>query len=498
MSSATSTRARGSGRAHSTLPPPRTQVKKRILVVDDEQSMREALRKALEKRGFTVDVASDGRAGLALVESNDYALVLMDIKMPEMTGFDALRAIREAKRDQFVVLMTAYGTMRTAIDAMKEGAFDYITKPFDLDQIFALIDKAMMVGSYRNEVDYIKAEMSEKASFGNIIGRSRSMQRVYKLIGQIAPTDLTVLIRGASGTGKELVAQSIHHFSGRANKPLVIVNIAAIPGNLMESELFGHERGSFTDAVAQKSGKFELADGGTIFLDEIGDMNYLVQSKILRVLQEQEFYRVGRTKPIRVDVRVIAATNQHLEKMVADGRFRRDLYYRLNAVPIVLPDIREHKEDIPLLIDYFMSKFCEDLNLERKYLSSEAAVMLNSYDWPGNVRELENTLKRAMVLAPTNVLLAEHFPPEVREAAPSPETTLDRLEERLAAKLEGYAATLAGGAGGDFYDMVFHAVETPLIKMALRKTRGNKIKAAELLGINRNTLNKKIKDLGIE
>jgi len=484
----------------TALPTPRKMVKKRILVVDDEDAMRQALTRALEKRGFEVQTAANGEEAVEKSERGEYAMVLMDIKMPIMNGFEALRQIRESKPEQFVVLMTAYGTMRTAIDAMKEGAFDYITKPFDLDQIFSLIDKAMMVGSYRREVAYLSAEMSERPAFGNIIGRSRAMQRVYKVIGQVAPTDLTALIRGASGTGKELVAQSIHHYSVRSDKPLVIVNIAAIPPNLMESELFGHERGSFTGAVAQKAGKFEVANGGTIFLDEIGDMDYLVQSKILRVLQEQEFYRVGSAKSMRVDVRVIAATNQNLEKMVADGSFRRDLYYRLAAIPILLPEVREHREDIPLLIDYFMSKFCEDLNLERKYLSSDAARTLNGYDWPGNVREMENTLKRAMVLAPTNVLMLEHFPEEVQNAPTTERTTLDRLETVLESKLDSYAEALEAdeASGSGFYDLILHAVEAPLIKMALRKTRGNKIQAAKLLGINRNTLNKKIKDLAIE
>jgi two-component system nitrogen regulation response regulator GlnG len=472
--------------------------RKRILVVDDEETMRWAMQKALEKRGFDVVTLGDGELAVAEIRERDYVLVLMDIKMPKMTGFQALRQIREIRPEQLIVLMTAYGTMRTAIDAMKEGAFDYITKPFEFEQIFSLIEKAVMVGTYRHEVDYLSAEMSEKHAFGNIIGRSRAMQRVYKLIGQVAPTDLTVLIRGASGTGKELVAQSIHHYSRRSAKPLVIVNIAAVPPNLVESELFGHERGSFTGAVAQKAGKFELAHGGTLFLDEIGDMDYLLQSKILRVLQEQEFYRVGGARPIRVDVRVIAATNQNLEKMVAEGRFRRDLYYRLNAVPILLPELKDHKEDLPLLIDYFMAKFCEDLNLERKYLSSEAAKLLHSYEWPGNIRELENTLKRAMVLAPSNVLLAEHFPPDVRDAAPSAGTTLERLESILRRRLEAAVALLGEDDAGAFHEQTLRVFELPLLRAALRRTRGNKVQAAAQLGINRNTLNKKIKDLGIE
>ena len=472
--------------------------RKHILVVDDEESMRLALTKALEKRGFEVTALADGEAAVAAATHHDYAFILMDIKMPRLSGIEALKRIREVKHEQFVVLMTAYGTMRTAIDAMKEGAFDYITKPFEFDQIYSLIEKALLVGSYRREVDYLKAEMSEKASFGNIIGRSRAMQQVYKQIGKVAPTDYTVLIRGDSGTGKELVASAIHHYSPRAAKPLVIVNTAAIPPNILESELFGHERGSFTGAVAQKAGKFELAHGGTLFLDEIGDMDYVLQSKILRVLQEQEFYRVGSTKPMRVDVRVLAATNQNLEAMTAKGTFRRDLYYRLNAVTIALPPLRDRKDDLPLLIDYFMAKFCEDLSIERKYLSSEATRKLLSYNWPGNVRELENTLKRAMVLAPTNIILFDHLASELVEATPEEESTLGRLEAQLAPKLTEYVASLAPRSTGSFHALVMREFERPLIKTALRRTRGNKIKAAAMLGINRNTLNKKIRELGIE
>jgi two-component system nitrogen regulation response regulator GlnG len=478
-------------------PAARGKARRRILVVDDEEAMRWTLEKALQRRGFEVTALGDGEAAVADAAEHDYTLVLMDLKMPRLNGFEALRRIRDRKPEQLVVLMTAYGTMRTAIDAMKEGAFDYITKPFEFDQIYAIIEKALMVGSYRHEVAYLSAEMRDRPAFGNIIGRSRPMQRVYRLIGMVAPTPLTVLIRGPSGTGKELVAQSIHHYSDRAGQPFVILNIAAVPPNLIESELFGHERGSFTGAVAQKAGKFELANQGTLFLDEIGDMGFPVQSKLLRVLEEREFYRIGGSRPVRVDVRVLAATNQDLERMVAEGRFRRDLYYRLNAVTVTLPGLGEHKEDLPLLLDYFMARFCEDLNLERKYLSSEAARLLQAYGWPGNIRELENTLKRAMVLAPTNVLLPEHFPAELRQATGA-DSTLERLERLLDARIGAQLERGEPERPGNLYQEVLDTFERPLLKGALRRTRGNKVRAAELLGINRNTLNKRIRLLGIE
>jgi two-component system nitrogen regulation response regulator GlnG len=469
----------------------------RILIVDDEEALRWALQKALEKKGYRVQTLPDGDRAIQEVSRDRYDVVLMDIKMPTVDGITALKKIKEVKPRQFVILMTAYGTMRTAIDAMKEGAFDYITKPFNFDEVCALIEKALLHGSYHQEVKYLSHEMSEAPAYGNIIGRSLGMQRVYRLIGLVAPTDLNVLIQGDSGTGKELVAKAIHYFSRRSDRPFVVVNTAAIPPNLLESELFGHEKGAFTGAVATKIGKFQLADGGTIFLDEIGDMDVLSQSKILRVLQEREFYRVGGGKPIRVDVRILAATNKDLDRVLEEQKFRKDLYYRLNTLPIKVPRLRDRREDIPLLIDFFLSKFCVELNIERKHLSKEAARLLMEYDWPGNVRELENTLRRAMILAPSNILMVEHFPPVFREKSSGAGSALEHIERVLGEKITTYIETLGKEGQGDLHSILMRRFEQPLIRETLERTRGNKRRAAELLGINRNTLNKKLKELKI-
>ncbi|MFC2172438.1 sigma-54-dependent transcriptional regulator [Acidobacteriota bacterium] len=476
----------------------RSKPTKKILVVDDEEAMRWALKKALENKGFEVTTLDSGDKAVKEAARKRYAVVLMDIKMPGMDGIEALQRIRQENSEQFVILMTAYGTMKTAIDAMKEGAFDYVIKPFDPNELYAIIEKAISVGQYSEEVRYLSAELSEKPTFGNIIGRSQAMQAVYKVIGQVASSDVTLLIRGESGTGKELIAHAIHHFSPRVDKPFVVVNVAAIPSNLLESELFGHEKGSFTGALSTTIGKFELANNGTVFLDEIGDMDFICQSKLLRVLQEREFYRVGGIQPIRVDVRIIAATNKDIDKALKEGDFRADLYHRLSAMPIGMPPLRKRKEDIHLLIDYFLSRFEGELDMPRKYLSKEVIDLLRRHDWPGNVRELENTLKRAMVLAPTSIILPEHLPKEVLEGVAKREPVLERLESKINDRVAGYIASLESNEKGDLYAGLLRTFERPLIEEALRRAHFNKKKAAELIGINRNTLNKKIKDLNIQ
>ena len=383
----------------------------RILVADDEESMRWVLSKALRKKGFSVDLARDGSEALRLIKENPYEMAILDIKMPGINGLDLLDRIREQHQDLLVVIMTAEASMKNAVEAMKRGAYDYITKPFDLDVIDAIIEKVNRAREMTSQVTLLKEELKDRYQVEkNIIGNSAVMREVYKTIGKVAPSDITVLIEGESGTGKELVARAIHFNSRRIGKPFVAINCAAIPKELLESELFGFEKGAFTGAMERKIGKFEQANGGSIFLDEIGDMPLDLQSKILRVLQEKEITRTGGNQNIPVDVRIIAATNQNLEDRVRDKQFREDLYYRLNVVPINLAPLRERREDIPLLVDYFLKKSCAELDLPLRRCSPDTLRLLSRHSWPGNIRELENTIKRAVILCPDPLLTEADFP----------------------------------------------------------------------------------------
>jgi two-component system nitrogen regulation response regulator GlnG len=471
-----------------------------ILVADDEESMRWVLSKALKKKGFTVDLARDGDEALQFIQSRQYDLAILDIKMPGLSGLELLDKVREQKSDLLVVIMTAEASMKNAVEAMKRGAYDYITKPFDLDVIDAIIEKVNKAREMTSQVSMLKEELKDKYQLEKtIIGNSPAMRDVYKTIGKVAPSDVTVLIQGESGTGKELIARAIHFNSHRLGKPFIAINCAAIPKELLESELFGFEKGAFTGAVERKLGKFEQADKGTMFLDEIGDMPLDLQAKILRVLQEREVSRTGGNQSIGVDVRIIAATNQDLEEKVQRKEFREDLFYRLNVVPINLVPLRERKEDIPSLVEYFLAKTCTELGTPGKQCSPETVAMLAAHDWPGNIRELENAIKRAVILSSDPLLTPADFQGlrriKISEQSPTDDLSLEGIVDT---KLRACLVNMDKMESGDLYDVVIEQVERPLIRFVLEKTRWNQVKAADILGINRNTLRKKIQDLGIE
>jgi two-component system nitrogen regulation response regulator GlnG len=467
----------------------------RILIADDEDGLRWVLEKGLKQAGYRVTAVKDGEAALQEVGAEPFDLILLDIRMPGVDGLTLLGKIREARPDAQVVIMTAHGTMETAIQAMQRGAYDYLAKPFDMDEVLLLAERALTARRLSQEVSRLKTGLQEVWEFGALVGRHPRMQEVYKTIGRVASSDVTVLLRGESGTGKELVARAIHHYSRRAGHPFVAVSGAAIPANLLETELFGHERGAFTDAKERKLGKLELAHGGTLYLDEVGDMPLDLQAKLLRALQERVFERVGGHDPIRVDLRVLAATNRDLEAMMSEGRFREDLFYRLNVVTLALPPLRERREDIPLLADHFLAKYAADLG--ERVVAPEALDRLVGYDWPGNVRELENVLQRAMVMAGGGAILPEHLPigPVSARATVSADATLEEIiEKKLAECVRGLGAR----PGANLYELMVGLVEKPLLKAVLRETQGNQVKAAALLGINRNTLRKRLKEHGID
>jgi len=473
----------------------------RILVADDEESMRWVLSKALRKKGFLVDLARDGDEALRLIRSESYDLAILDIKMPGVTGLDLLDKVRDIKADLLVVIMTAEAGMKNAVEAMKRGAYDYLTKPFDLDVMDAIVEKANRAREMTLQVSTLKDELKEHYLLEKgIIGNSHPMREVYKTIGKVAPSDMTVLVQGESGTGKELIARAIHYNSRRLVKPFIAMNCAAIPKELLESELFGHEKGAFTGAIERKPGKFEQANGGTVFLDEIGDMPLDLQAKILRVLQEREITRTGGSQNIPVDVRIVAATNQDLLQLVQQRQFREDLYYRLNVVPINLLPLRERRDDIPLLVEHFLQKTCAELDIPLKKVDPPALERLETYSWPGNVRELENVIKRAVILSSDPLLTLDDFPVLTAGAGGAGAGSGDdlSLEALVDRKLRISFANVDKLESGDVYTMVIEQVERPLIAFLLEKTRWNQVRAASILGINRNTLRKKITDLGIE
>jgi two-component system nitrogen regulation response regulator GlnG len=472
----------------------------RILVADDEESMRWVLSKALKRKGFSVDLAIDGRQALTMIQDNSYDLAILDIKMPGINGLDLLEKVRELKKDLLVVIMTAEASMKNAVEAMKRGAFDYITKPFDLDVIDAIIEKVSRARDVAGQVSMLKQELKERYQVEkNIIGNSSAMREVYKTIGKVAASDVTVLVQGESGTGKELVARAVHFNSGRLGKPFVAINCAAIPKELLESELFGSEKGAFTGAVERKLGKFEQANHGTLFLDEIGDMPLDLQAKILRVLQEREVTRTGGNQSIPVDVRIVAATNQELLEKVRQKEFREDLYYRLNVVPINLVPLRERREDIPQLVQYFLNRACTEMDVPPKQCTDDAMAVLTAHSWPGNVRELENAIKRAVILSSDLLLTGADFsglePVSGVERPGNQDASLEVIVEN---KLRSCLTGIEQLENGEIHSMVLEQVERPLIRIILEKTRWNQVKAADILGINRNTLRKKISELGIE
>jgi len=463
----------------------------RILIVDDDPSMRYSLNRMMDGQGLQLSLAKNGAEALERFEQDRPDLVVMDIKMPGRSGLEVLREIKEKDPKALVILMTAFGTTETAIEAMKFGAFDYILKPFDIPQMRGLVERALEVSRMMKKIVSLPDREKGEAAEETLVGSSSVMQQTYKMIGQVAPTEVTVLLRGESGTGKEMVARAIYHHSRRGDKPFLPVNCAAIPETLLESELFGHEKGAFTGALTRRIGKFEQCHGGTLFLDEIGDMTPATQAKILRVLQDRQFERLGGPERITVDVRVIVATNKDLEKAIREGAFRQDLYYRLKVVTLPLPPLRDRKEDIPELVRYFLQRFRADINREVGDISPRALEKLMRYHWPGNVRELENAVKRALVIAKGHTLLAEDFLLEGADDGMGPAEHLD-VEERLQKLMEPVFRELLDlsrrSPGAD----LMCELEKMLIKRAMQETKGNQVQAAILLGISRNTLRSKI------
>lgn len=469
----------------------------RILVADDEESIRWVLSKSLGKKGFTVDLASTGTEALALARRYQHDLAVLDIRMPGINGLDLLTTLQGERPGMPVVIMTAESSMKNAIEAMKRGAYDYLPKPFDLDLLEAIVLRAQKAITTSDEVLHLKEKLRERQrSDRPIIGNGKAMQNLFKLIGRIASSEATVLITGESGTGKELVARAIHVNSNRVDNPFIALNCAAIPRELLESELFGHEKGAFTGAHERKAGKFEQAHGGTIFLDEIGDMALDLQAKLLRVLQEKEVTRTGGSATIRIDVRIIAATNMNLEEKVAAKEFREDLFYRLNVVPIHLPPLRERKEDIPLLVDFFLGRAHSEFGVTTRSCDEAALKLLKRHDWPGNVRELENAIQRASILSSDPILTTTDFP-QLCKGSATASNRGDSLETLIANKLRISLGQMEVNELDNLYDMVLHQMERPLLTLVLETTRWNQVRAAEILGINRNTLRKKIQTLGI-
>lgn len=471
----------------------------KILIAEDEDSLRRVLRPALEEEGYWVQTAETGKLAKTALRETRFDVALMDIKLPDIDGLTLLMEAKSEGIDTSIIIMTAQNTMRNAIGAMKNGAYDYITKPFDLDEVIVLVKRALESRKLSRDFRELKEEVKKRFEPGvNIIGASSAMQKVYKTIGQVVNTDATVLIQGESGTGKELVAKTIHYNSPRWNFPFVAVNCAAIPRDLLESELFGHEKGAFTGALERRIGKFELAEGGTLFLDEVGDIPLELQTKLLRVLQEREYSRVGGREILKANVRILAATNHDLEKAVKEKRFREDLYFRLKVIPIYLPPLRERRGDIPLLVSYFVEKINREMGVQISGVSPETLRIFEEHEWPGNIRELENTLIRAAVLSPGPILFPKDCTLQNKQGGGSPDIDHLSLEEIIHHKLEDYFVRTKGVDIDNLYSLVIERVERPLIELTLRKTRGNQIRAAQILGINRNTLRKKILDLRIQ
>jgi len=438
----------------------------RILVIDDEQSMRDFLSIMLKKEGYEVVAAENGEHALKAIHAEIYDLVITDVKMPKVDGIEVLRTVKEVSPETVVIVITAFATTDTAVQAMKLGAYDYITKPFKVDEIKLIIQKALEKHHLRKENILLKREIAARAGFENFVGKSEAMEKIFSLIRQVADTKSTVLISGESGTGKELVARAVHFSSARKDKPFVTVNCGALPETLLESELFGYMKGSFTGATSNKQGLFEAANGGTIFLDEISATTLNLQIKLLRVIQERTFMRVGGTTDIKVDVRVIAASNRDLQAEVAKGTFREDLFYRLNVIPIHLPPLRERKEDIAVLAEHFLNKFTTAGN-EPKKMTGDTLKFFMNYRWPGNVRELENTIERLVILASGDTIRAEHVPDSLKTATSCPELIPSDIPD----------------AGLNMEELLENAEKT-LLQKALEKSGGVKTEAAKLLGLS--------------
>lgn len=449
----------------------------KILIADDEKSIRIVLKKFLTSRGHQVLEAENGKKVVEIVKKEPIDLIFLDLKMPKLNGLEVLEKVKDVP----VVVLTAYGTMDYTVKAIELGAAEYITKPFSFEEIEEVLKKLL---TKKEEVE------RRKEAESGIVGSSKVMQEVFKTVAKVARSSITVLITGESGTGKEVIARAIHKYSDRKDKPFVAVNCAALPENLLEAELFGYEKGAFTGAVSSKKGLFEQANGGTIFLDEIGELPLPLQAKLLRVLQEKEVRPIGSEKSKKVDVRVIAATNRNLEEEVKNGTFREDLYFRLNIVKVELPPLRERKEDIVPLAHHFIKRFSQEFKLSPKELSADAVEFLLSYHFPGNVRELENMILRAMVLSSSDFITAEDLKRQVYQEAPS----LEGLIREFVLKV----FTVEQKEKNNLYDIVVKAAERAVISEVLKRCNFNQVKAAKVLGIHRNTLRRKIKELGIE
>ena len=455
--------------------------REKILVVDDESKIRDHFSEFLGQEGFDVDTAENGQVAISKIDENFYDVVLIDLNMPKVDGMTVLRHLVENEPESIGIILTGYASIRNAVEAMKAGAFDYLAKPVKMEEVLMVIKRAIEFRNLRRENYVLKRQLKKKYKFENFIGDSPAMHKVFRTIEKVADTDSTVLILGESGTGKELVARAIHYHSARRDKPLIPVNCGAIPEELLESELFGHEKGAFTNAIRTRIGRFEMANGGTIFLDEIAEMSPHLQVKLLRVLQEQEFERLGGTRTIKCDVRIIAATNKNLEQAVAEGKFREDLYYRLKVIPIQLPPLRERKSDIPLLVNHFLEQMNRAKKKKIRGIEKEVLRALEEYDWPGNVRELENVIERMVILSEGDYITVEDLPEKIAAGRKKASIGMTELPE------EGISLSQA-----------VNEYERQLIISALEKTGWVKNRAAKLLKMNRTTLVEKIKKQGIE
>ncbi len=439
----------------------------KILVVDDERSMRDFLSIMLKKAGYDVTTAADGDEAVKILHKDIFDLVITDLKMPKVDGLQVLKTVKELSPDTVVIVITAFASTETTVEAMKEGAYDYITKPFQNDEMKIRIKKALEKRRLSAENILLKKQLKDRAVFDNIVGKSEKMEKVFELVRKVSDSMSNILIYGDSGTGKELIARAIHFNSRKKDKPFVTINCGALPEGLLESELFGHMKGSFTGAVFNKEGLFEVANGGTIFLDEVGETSPAIQVKLLRVLQDKEFKRVGGTKEIKVDVRIITATNRDLSKAVSEGKFREDLYYRLNVIPITLPPLRERTDDIPLLADHFLNKFNKALNKNVKGFSQTTMELFRNYEWRGNVRELENVIERAVALSNSEIITPEYLPDILRDSS--------RSSSAIPVNIPQEGLDLEGLIGD---------IEKELLLKALEKTNWIKKDAAKLLHLN--------------
>ena len=446
-----------------------------VLLVDDEKAVRITLSQFLNKEGFNVEEVSNGEEAIEKLKTSFYDLVVTDLMMKPVDGLGVLRQAKELNPMTEVIVMTGFGTVESGVEAIKSGAYDYIQKPFDMDEFLLLVEKALERKKLITEVEQLQNELKEKYSFENIIGKSNEMLDVMSMVSKVAPTDSSILITGESGTGKELIAKAIHLNSKRKNRSFIVINCGALPENLQESELFGHMRGAFTGAIRDKRGLFQDANGGTLFLDEIGEMVPSAQVKLLRFLQDGEIRRVGENDPIYVDVRLLAATNRDLEEAMKEGVFREDLYYRLNVIGINLPSLRKRKDDIPLLVNYFLDKFVAKTKKKVESVSPDAMKILTGYHWPGNVRELENVLERAVILTNRNVIMPEDLPPSMRSK-----------QQKAPAIVE------------EMGDKTLEELEKDYILRVLDRYSWNQKKASETLGISTTTLWRKLKSYGIE